>query len=47
MSNENNIKFVYWEDMWNLDENETQQKECCGKWDKLGTCNCKKNETIN
>lgn len=33
--------FVFWDDMWNESE-KPEKEECCGDWDKLGKCNCKK-----
>lgn len=42
---------IFWDEMWNQSADTPKPTptptECCGKWDKLGTCNCKKNETIN
>lgn len=33
--------FIYWEDMWN-EKPEKNKTECCGQWDKDGTCACGK-----
>jgi len=32
--------WVFWEDMWNEPENNKEQ--CCGEWNELGECSCKK-----
>jgi len=40
---------IFWDEMWNQPSpnKKTPKPECCGDWDELGICNCKKHEDKN
>jgi hypothetical protein len=44
---------IFWDEMWNQPSPDKKTKspstasKCCGDWDELGICNCKKHEDKN
>jgi hypothetical protein len=38
--------WMFWDEMWNQSSDKKTQKStaCCGDWDELGICNCKKDK---